>query len=175
MDFEYSCHVKTARSHTTESLPNLDHNSTGIWNNHFLFHAQSKNLQRCPRIEPPPLSSSSQDFLAFPFQMKLKVGILVRQLLLPPHTHTGFKWQSGVAAGLGALHRGPGRRGGLVVSFFMAGMYVTERSWDFVVLFFQRRPVWSVVFQVLECVSANNRTFPWISQENIWYWQRPSR
>lgn len=47
MDFEYSCHVKTAGSHTTESLPNLDHNSTGIWNNHFLFHAQSKNSRGC--------------------------------------------------------------------------------------------------------------------------------
>lgn len=45
-------------------------------------------MQRCPRIEPPPLSSSCRDFLAFPFQMKLKVGILVRQLLLRPHTHT---------------------------------------------------------------------------------------
>lgn len=43
-------------------------------------------MQRCPRIKPPPLSSSSQDFLAFPFRMKLKAGILVRQLLLPPHT-----------------------------------------------------------------------------------------
>lgn len=131
VDFEYFGRVKTAGNHTTEPLPNLDA-PTGIWKQS-LPPSRSKSkfqrMQRCPSIQPPPISSSSQDFPAFPCWIKLKGGILVRQLpllpLLPPHTH----WlQMTVCCGLGASHRGAwqdGRREGRgACCVFFYGRYV---------------------------------------------------